>query len=208
MNLAADEYPLFPLSTVLFPGGTLALRIFEPRYLALVRDCTRAGRPFGVTLLLRGQESGGTTTALAIGTLARIVDFNTLPDGLLGIRCSGEQRFHVDHANPRHDGLLIGRLSLWDDEPKTPLPPEFFLLSRLAQGLVENLIEGAPEPTKDQLDDASWIGFRLAELLPFALGEKQQLLELTDPHERLQRIVDALPRFRSDTSEVDDDSGT
>ena len=194
--MKADEYPLFPLSTVLYPGGTLALRIFEPRYLAMVRDCSRDGRPFGVTLLLRGRESGETASALAIGTLAQIVDFYTMPDGLLGIRCNGTQRFHVDHAHARHDGLMIGRLALWPEEPRLPLPPEYFLLARLAQGLVENLIEGAPEPTKAELDDASWVSFRLAELLPFALGEKQQLLELTDARERLQRIVEALPRFR------------
>lgn len=206
MSPAADEYAIFPLSTVLFPGGTLALRIFEPRYLAMVRDCARDGRPFGVTLLLRGREGDDTTEALAIGTLARIVDFNTLPDGLLGIRCNGEQRFHVDRANARPDGLLIGKLTLWPDEPRISLPPEFFLLSRLAQGLVENLIEGAPEPTKDELDDASWVSFRLAELLPFELGEKQQLLELTDPHERLQRIVDALPRFRNSEGESFEES--
>jgi Lon protease-like protein len=193
-----NQYPLFPLSTVMFPGGTLALRIFEPRYLAMVRDCTRAGRPFGVTLLLRSRDSDESAAALAIGTLARIVDFNTLPDGLLGIRCVGEQRFHVEHASARQDGLLVGQLTLWPDEPRIALPPEYFLLSRLAQGLVENLVEGAEEPTKGQLDDASWVGFRLAELLPFELGEKQQLLELTDPRERLQRIVDALPRFRTE----------
>jgi Lon protease-like protein len=204
MNLAADEYALFPLSTVLYPGGTLALRIFEPRYLAMVRDCARDGRPFGVTLLLRGSESDTSASALAIGTLARIVDFNTLPDGLLGIRCSGEQRFHVDHAHARHDGLLIGRLTLWPDEPRIALPPEYFLLARLAQGLVENLVDGAAEPTKSELDDASWVSFRLAELLPFTLGEKQQLLELTDARERLQRIVEALPRFRSTESETDE----
>jgi hypothetical protein len=203
MSLASNEYALFPLATVLYPGGTLALRIFEPRYLAMVRDCARDSRPFGVTLLLRGNE-GEPASALAIGTLARIVDFNTLPDGLLGIRCSGEQRFHVDHAQARHDGLLIGRLTLWPDEPRIALPPEYFLLSRLAQGLVENLIEGAREPTKAELDDASWVSFRLAELLPFELGEKQQLLELGDARERLQRIVDALPRFRSTDGESDE----
>lgn len=206
MSLRADEYPLFPLSTVLFPGGTLALRIFEPRYLAMVRDCTRDGRPFGVTLLLRGRESGEAASALAIGTLATIVDFYTLPDGLLGIRCEGGARFHVDHAHARHDGLLIGRLTLRPDEPTRELPPQYALLATLAENLIINLVEGAPEPTKAQLDDASWVGFRLAELLPFTLGEKQQLLELSDPGERLQRIVDALPRFRSEPDAEDETS--
>lgn len=198
MSLSADEYPLFPLSTVLYPGGTLALRIFEPRYLTMIRDCARDSRPFGVTLLLRGTDEDQTSSALAIGTLAQIVDFYTLPDGLLGIRAQGGRRFHVDRARARDDGLLIGKLTLWEDEPSQELPPEYSLLARLAQGLVENLIEGAPAPTKAELDDATWVSFRLAELLPFSLGEKQQLLELTDANERLQRVVDALPRFRSD----------
>lgn len=196
MTPAADEYPLFPLSTVLFPGGQLGLRIFEPRYLTMVRDCTRDGRPFGVCLLLRGE--GSESSALAIGTLAHIVDFYTMPDGLLGIRATGGQRFHVDHAHARHDGLLLGRLSLWPDEAPEVMPPEYALLSTLAAHLLENLglHAGAP-PSKAQLDDASWVGFRLAECLPFSLGERQQLLELQSPAQRLQRIVDALPRFRS-----------
>jgi uncharacterized protein len=198
MSLSPDEYPLFPLSTVLYPGGTLALRIFEPRYLTMIRDCARDSRPFGVTLLLRGTDDDEISSALAIGTLAQIIDFYTLPDGLLGIRAQGGRRFHVDQARSRDDGLLIGKLTLWEDEPSRELPPEYALLARLAQGLVENLIEGAPAPTKAELDDATWISFRLAELLPFSLGEKQQLLELTDANERLQRVVDALPRFRSD----------
>lgn len=204
MSPREHEYPLFPLSTVLFPGGTLALRIFEPRYLAMVRDCTRDGRPFGVTLLLKGRESGEEASALAIGTLARIVDFYTLPDGLLGIRCEGGARFHVDRAHARHDGLLIGRLRLWREEPTLPLPPQYALLGTLAENLIVKLIEGASEPGKAQLDDANWVGFRLAELLPFSLGEKQQLLELTDARERLQRIVDALPHFRSEPAEGDE----
>ena len=198
MSLGELEYPLFPLSTVLFPGGTLSLRIFEPRYLAMVRDCTRHNRPFGVSLLLRDREDSESASALAIGTLAQIVDFDTLPDGLLGIKTLGGSRFHVDQAQAREDGLLIGQISIWPDEPRLSLPPEFYLLSRLAQGLVENLVEGAPEPSKAQLDDATWVGFRLAELLPFALTEKQSLLEMTDSRERLQFIVDALPRFRSE----------
>jgi len=198
MSLSPDEYPLFPLSTVLYPGGTLALRIFEPRYLTMIRDCARDSRPFGVTLLLRGTDDDEISSALAIGTLAQIIDFYTLPDGLLGIRAQGGRRFHVDQARSRDDGLLIGKLTLWEDEPSRELPPEYALLARLAQGLVENLIEGAPAPTKAELDDATWISFRLAELLPFSLGEKQQLLELTDANERLQRVVDALPRVRSD----------
>jgi hypothetical protein len=201
MAFAADEYPLFPLSLVLYPGSALSLRIFEPRYLAMVRDCSRENRPFGVCLLLRGNEGEAGTSALAIGTLAHIVDFYTLPDGLLGIRAEGRQRFQVETAEARKDGLLIGRVSLWADEPTRVVPAEYALLATLAAHLAESFADqGVATPTKAQLDDASWVGFRLAEWLPFSPGERQQLLELEVPEARLQRIVDALPRFRSATS--------
>ena len=205
MDLAVDEYPLFPLSAVLFPGGSISLRIFEPRYLAMVRDCVRDTRPFAVSLLLRGGEDAETATALAVGTLAQIVDFYTLPDGLLGIRAEGSRRFHVDNAHARNDGLMIGKLSLWPEEMPLQMPPEYSLLSTLAASLIENVVKGGPEPSKQQLDDAAWVSFRLAEILPFTLGERQQLLEITEPTARLQRIVDALPRLRSERGEVDDD---
>jgi Lon protease-like protein len=200
MSFAADEYPLFPLPLVLFPGGTVDLRIFEPRYLAMVRDCTRANRPFGICLVIRGRL-GHPASALAVGTLAHIIDFSTLPDGLLGIRCRGGQRFHVESAHARHDGLIIGRLTLWADEASEPLPPEYGLLATLVGHLQEALDPRAPQPDKADIDNASWVGFRLAETLPFTLGERQQLLELRCPLERLQRILDALPRFRSNEAQ-------
>ena len=95
------EIPLFPLSTVLFPGGPLQLRIFEPRYLAMVRECARANSAFGVCLILRGREAGVPAQPEAVGTLARISDFYTLPDGLLGIGAEGGQRFRVLRARAR-----------------------------------------------------------------------------------------------------------
>jgi len=90
------DIPLFPLNTVLFPGGPLSLRIFEPRYLDLVRDCTRNGSGFGVCLILQGREAGEPAVPAAVGTFARIVDFYTLSDGLLGIRAEGGERFRVE----------------------------------------------------------------------------------------------------------------
>ena len=90
-----DDIPLFPLNAVLFPGGTLSLRIFEPRYLDLVRDCTRSNSGFGVCLILAGREAGEPATPAAVGTLAHIEDFYSLPDGLLGIRARGSRRFRA-----------------------------------------------------------------------------------------------------------------
>ncbi len=194
--MSQPDTPLFPLSTVLFPGGQMNLRIFEPRYLSMVRDCTRDGKPFGVLLLMRGQEAGEASSVVATGTLAHIVDFDALPDGLLGIRVQGGVRFHVDRAHSRDDGLLLGQISTLLAEPGEPLPPEYALLGTLASNLIENLLPGAA-PSKAQLDDASWVSHRLAEMLPFSLPERQRMLEMTNARERLQHIVDALPRFRA-----------
>ena len=94
-DVALEEVPLFPLNTVLFPGGPLPLRIFETRYTDMVRRCLRTESPFGVLLIREGVEAGGAAATMQLGTLARIVDFNPMPDGLLGIICRGESRFRV-----------------------------------------------------------------------------------------------------------------
>ena len=101
---AASELPLFPLSTVLFPGGPLRLRIFEPRYLDMVRHCLKESRPFGVVLILEGAEAGEVASVAATGTSARLVDFDTLPDGLLGIDCLVSSVFACGGAGNRPMG--------------------------------------------------------------------------------------------------------
>jgi Lon protease-like protein len=196
--VSARELPLFPLRTVLFPGGTLHLRIFEPRYLELVRDCTRLDRTFGVCLILAGREAGAPAVPVRVGTEARIVDFYTLPDGLLGIACRGEERFRVGAVRVRDNGLLIGEVEPVGDEPKRRVPPELSLLAVLLERMIERI--GAPfgPVAKRDLEDAGWVGMRLAELLPLELTERQELLEYEDPIGRLARIAELLPRFQRD----------
>lgn len=190
------ELPLFPLAAVLFPGGTLDLRIFEPRYLDLVRDCARQDRAFGVCLILAGTEAGAGAVPAAIGTLARIVDFHTLPDGLLGIRVRGGGRFHIGATRVRDNGLVLGDARLWPDEPTLPVPREYGLLATLLERLLERIGGEMARVARRCYDDASWVGFRLAEQLPFTPGEQQQLLQLTDPLERLAWLTRELPRFQ------------
>lgn len=187
-----SDVPLFPLETVLFPGGGLELRVFEPRYLALVRECTREGRPFGVCLILDGQEAGMPATPVAVGCLARIIDFFSTEEGLLGIRAEGQRRFRVEQARVRDDGQLRANLSCWPDEPSVEIPAEFGLLETILQRLIEPLAG----ITTAGHDDASWVSFRLAEALPLDPGERQYLLEMTDPIERLAWLRDVLPRFQ------------
>ena len=181
--------PLFPLSTVLFPGGPLPLRIFEPRYVDMVRDCMRAGCPFGVVLIRTGYEVGasGVGDTCRIGTTARIVDFNSLPDGLLGITCTGERKFTIAKHWQQEDGLHRAEIEYAPDEELARLPAEFQHLSDLLRNVwheLGDLYARIPE----NFTDASWVGFRLAETLPISLAEKQYCLELNDPLARLSRL--------------------
>lgn len=195
-SLTLADLPLFPLSSVLFPGAPLQLRIFEPRYVDMVRECTRDSGPFGVCLILEGVEAGGAATPAAVGTLARITDFYTTDAGLLGISAEGSSRFRVTRARVRSDGLVRGDVQCWEDEPALPVPVELALLPTILERLVEQMQPSWRNAPRDCYDDASWVGFRLAELLPLDSGERQQLLEITDPLQRLAEVRDLLPRFQ------------
>jgi Lon protease-like protein len=192
----ALDIPLFPLNTVLFPGGQLSLRIFEARYLDLVRDCSRSGNGFGVCLILHGSETGDPAAPAAVGTLAHIVDFYTLPDGLLGICASGGRRFHVERSRVRDNGLAHGQVRLWPDEARVTMPPEFQLLATILERLLEKAGGVHAKAERTCYDDAGWVGFRLAEALPIENRERQHLLQLTDPLERLGQLMHYLPRFQ------------
>lgn len=188
--------PLFPLSTVLFPGGQLQLRIFEPRYLDMIRDCTRQGAGFGVCLILQGSEVGDPAIPAAIGTLAHITDFHHREDGLLGLVVEGKERFRVLHTRARSNGLLLGHVDVWPAEPGITVPVEFALLQTILERLIDHMAPQWRHVPTSQYDDASWLGFRLAELLPLQCAEQQHLLELTDPVQRLAELRDMLPRFQ------------
>jgi Lon protease-like protein len=190
------EIPLFPLNAVLFPGSTLGLRIFEARYLDMVRECARSARGFGVCLIMQGQEAGEPALPAAVGTLASIVDFDTLPDGLLGISVTGGTRFRVQKSRIRGNGLVIGEVREWPDEPVVPVPIEFSLLPAILERLAEQAGLSWRNGPRERYDDASWVGFRLAELLPLGDAERQHLLEVTDPVDRLTALRDAMPRFQ------------
>lgn len=191
--------PLFPLNTVLFPGGPLPLRIFEARYVDMVRHCMRERCPFGVLLIRSGSEVGaaGTSDLCAVGTLARIVDFNVLPDGLLGISCLGDRRFTVTRHWQQDDGLHVGEVEFKAPDPPTDLPGEYLHLGELLRKVLPELGDLYANVPK-HFSDAGWVGCRLAEILPLALSEKQYCLELDDPIVRLARLN---PLIRKSDSE-------
>lgn len=193
----SDALPLFPLQTVLFPGGPLPLRIFEPRYVDMVRRCMRDGAPFGVVFILEGGEVGDVASVAGVGTSARIHDFSQLPDGLLGILCRGERRFRLLSRERQADGLYVGAIE-WLPEPATvPLPATFRPLAQLLERVLPELGALYADLPR-QLDDAGWVGCRLAEILPIEQAEKQGLLEV-DAEERLRRLAPLLVREAPDT---------
>ncbi len=179
------EIALFPLNAVLFPGGPLPLRIFEPRYINMVRSCTRDDSSFGVLLILTGAEAGAAVESTApVGTSARIVDFYALPDGLLGIYCLGGRKFRLLRRWQQPDGLNMGEVLWLPDEPAIELPAEYRHLGALMRKILPELGE-LYEAVEKRVEDAAWVGYRLAEILPVNLSDKQEWLELDDPLERL-----------------------
>jgi len=179
---------LFPLHAVLFPGGPLPLRIFETRYTDMVRRCMRTQQPFGVVMIQEGEEAGVVATTATVGCTARIVDFHTLRDGLLGISCVGERKFRVLRVWRADDGLNMGEVAWLPVEPELPVPAECERLASTLRRALEELAEHY-ENVARKFDDAAWIGARIAELLPIELADKQALLELDDPLERLRSLL-------------------
>lgn len=181
--------PLFPLGSVLFPGGPLSLRIFEPRYIDMIGRCMREGMGFVVVLIVEGREAGsGSLTTAAVGTEARIVDFHQLEDGLLGITCLGAERVRVVRAWRQDDGLNVAEVTAVAPDPATPIPPDCAHLPVALERLWPEL--GPTYASADtRYDDAAWVGNRLAELAPLEPSVKQGLLELADPVERLRYLA-------------------
>ena len=192
----SETLPLFPLSTVLFPGGRLDLRIFEPRYLDLVRDCTRTGTGFGVCLISEGREAGQPARPMSVGTVARITDFSTLEDGLLGIVAYGERVFDLDSLSVRENGLVVGEVRYREADPVMPVPPEYSVLATILERIAEQVGGELDQAGKARFDDAAWVAYRLAEILPIEQHERFSLLDERNPVERLQSLARWLPRFQ------------
>ena len=181
-----EETPVFALKTVLYPEGELPLRIFEPRYLDMVSDRLRRDAPFIVALIRDGSETGRATTH-SIATLARIVDWNRQSDGLLGITALGGRRVRILDTATRPDGLCVATARMLAEEPALAPPRQYHgLVELLRHHLVR--IEPLYRHGTPRFDDASWVGYRMSELLPIPLARKQHFLEIEAPLLRLREL--------------------
>ena len=211
--LTLNSLPLFPLGTVLFPGGLLPLQIFEVRYLDMIKKCHKAGAPFGVVSLTAGSEvrkpdvssqPGGdgfsTEVFHHVGTLATITEITSPQPGLLVIRCVGTQRFEITHREKLKHGLWVGNVTRLDDDQTVQIPDDLTdvanALSKLIQSLQSRGVQTAQMPLLQpyQLDDCGWVANRWCELLPILPELKQRLMALDNPLLRLELVSDILER--------------
>jgi hypothetical protein len=192
------EIPLFPLRTVLFPGAVLPLRIFEQRYLAMIRDCARNNTGFGVCLIREGEEAVSPVKTAQVGTHAQVVDWYTLEDGLLGVSTIGTSRFMTESVWQEDDGLFMAQITVIPEPPPCTGPEAYSVLSNILERFLEKVGSQYPQSGPDDLQDAVWVGYRLSELLPLSGIEKQHMLELSDPIQRLQQLLDLMPRFQGE----------
>lgn len=206
--------PLFPLGTVLFPGGSLPLQIFEVRYLDMVKRCHREGTPFGVVCLTQGHEvlqrdrkvgdGFQTETFEPIGTLAHITQLAQPQPGLLVIQCQGGSRFQITRSEKLKHGLWVADATLWPEDTPIPVPDELKGMAQALWRLVQRLQTEHPgafselpawEDGHVLWQDAGWLANRWAELLPLPRDFKQRLLTLDSPLLRLELVGDALEQL-------------
>jgi len=205
------QLPLFPLQTVLFPGGVLPLRIFEVRYLDLIQRCQKEGAPFGVVCLTQGSEvrqapaAGEPPPAEAfhtIGTLAHIEAYERPQPGLMLIRCRGGRRFRLLRSEQMKHGLWTGEAEYLADDPVVPVPQDLVSvrvgLQRLLQHMQAQAQPGDELPIQPPLqwDDCGWVAHRWCDILPVSPQLKQQFLAVDNPLIRLELVGDLLARLK------------
>lgn len=209
-TLALNSLPLFPLSTVLFPGGYLPLQVFEVRYLDMIGKCFTIGAPFGVVSLNRGSEvrqapgqvPGGDSFAqeifFPVGTLARITHLSRPQPGLMWIQCTGLQRFSVKSHELMKHGLWVADVALLRHDQQVPIPPDLKAVATTLQRVIHALQQQAtptdqmPIQPPYQMDDCAWVANRWCELLPMPLELKNRLMALDNPLVRLELVNDLL----------------
>ena len=188
--MAYESLPLFPLHEVLLPGAAMDLRIFERRYLDLVRDCGRSASGFGVCLILEGDEAGAPAIPAAYGVEARIENFDLGEDGLLSLHVRGHRRFHVVRTRVRDNGLVMADVEWRCADEDGEIRPEHALLGTLLQTMMEKVGTDLAKLSPRVFERAGWVGWCLAQVLPITPEQRVSLLQEDDVHARLQRLLE------------------
>jgi uncharacterized protein len=195
-----QKIPLFPLGTVLFPDGVIALKIFEARYLDMIKQCLREKTEFGVISIIKNLDANHESSAVSfsnIGTLALIEDFDPVQPALYMTKSFGTQRFKLLSSTQESNGLWIGDIELLEKDPHIPIPQEHQKVAQLLDEIIsviqsEDLLGEALFKKPFKVDDCGWVSNRLAELLPISLLQKNHLLAQTNPRIRLDLISEII----------------
>jgi hypothetical protein len=185
--------PLFPLNTLVFPGGRLPLRIFEQRYLDMIKQAIADSSPFGICAIREGAEVGAPAVPYNVGTRVIITDWDMPQTGILHIDTQAQQRFVIRSIHTEPNGLLIGSVEPVSVEVIAPIPDELQLAAEILRHIVKEYGD-AHFPAPQHFEDAVWVGYRLSEVLPLKLSIKQNLLEMNDSVERLRILNDILKK--------------
>jgi Lon protease-like protein len=196
----SQKIPLFPLGTVLFPDGIIALKIFEARYLDMIKQCLREKTEFGVVSIIRNgdaDDANVSTSFSKIGTLAQIEDFDPVQPALYMTKSFGTQRFTLLNCTQESNGLWMGDIQLLENDPSIPIPKEHQRVAKLLDEIIsviqsEDLMGEAPFKKPFKVDDCGWVSNRLAELLPISLAQKNHLLAQTNPRIRLDLVTEII----------------
>lgn len=188
------KIPLFPLNAVLFPGGALPLRIFEPRYLDMVSDCMKKETRIGVVLIEDGNEAGAAAKAHDIGTSSFISYWHKRNDGMLGITLTGEQRFRVLSSEVNPNQLIVAEVELLPNIEEPTKEHNDEQLINLLKRIIAQL-EPPYTTMKKFYDDMDWVSARLIELLPLPLQEKQTMLVMGNVTERINYLQPLLVKM-------------
>ncbi|HOB94702.1 MAG TPA: LON peptidase substrate-binding domain-containing protein [Aquabacterium sp.] len=191
-----DALPLFPLGTVLFPGGLLPLKVFEARYLDLIGNCLRSGTPFAVVHIRQGSElrSAGKTVLDSVGVLAHVQEVDAEQPGILRVRCQGGLRVQIGATRQRDDGLWLAEAVADPPDPEQAVPEALLPTAQALGRAIEALAGQGHQPflAPHRLDEAGWVANRWCEILPISSTAKQRLMALDEPLLRLQLVQDYL----------------
>lgn len=202
----SDWLPLFPLRTVLFPDGVLPLRVFETRYVDMVRERMKRDAPFGIVAIRAGAEVGKAADPYSVGTLAHIVEWDMPELGVLQLQTRGGERFRVLETRVQPSQLIEGRIEMLPESVSAIDPDALKVCAQVLSVVIGDLLDQAreevgedfinPFPEPHQLDSAGWVANRWSEMLPISLEQKQSLLEIDDAGLRLLKVEQCLRENR------------
>jgi Lon protease-like protein len=186
--IARRNIALFPLGTVLFPGGMLPLKIFEQRYLEMTKACLRDNLAFGVCLIREGHEVGAPAAPESVGCLATIEQWDMPHTGMFHLLARGGDRFRIHETSVASNGLISGDVEMLPPaDPCAPDPQCVDLIKRIIEQVGA---ENFPQPLK--LEDGAWVAYRLAEMMPFSMAQKQRLLEMDKVRNMFVEIINKI----------------